>query len=70
MAVRCQVVIDQSSVSIDCVFLAVPRIGERVFIAINGEPDMFMVEDVNHFAQGAVSNSPEASIQIRVSREA
>jgi len=71
MAVRCQVVIGQSGSPIDCTFIAVPRIGERVFIAIHGSsPDMFMVENVNHFAQGAVSNSPEASIQLRVSREA
>jgi hypothetical protein len=70
MGVRCQVVIGPSGSPIDCVFIAVPRIGERVFIAISGSPDMFMVEGVNHFAQGAVSNSPEASIQLRVSREA
>jgi long-subunit acyl-CoA synthetase (AMP-forming) len=70
MAVRCQVVIEQSGSPIDCMFIAVPRIWERVFMAINGSPDMSMVEAVNHFAQGAVSNSPEASIQLRVSREA
>jgi len=70
MAVRCQVVIQPSGTPFDCVFIAVPRIGERVFIAINDDPDMFMVTGVNHFAQGAVSASPEASIQLHVSREA
>ena len=70
MTVRCQVVIDEGGPTFDCDFVAIPRIGERVFVAINATPDMFLVEGVNHFTQGAVSNSPEASIQLRVSREA
>jgi hypothetical protein len=68
MTVQCQLLIDGSMTAVDGTFLYVPRVGELVFIDVNGSPDMFHVKHVTHFARGAMADSPDPFIQLTVSR--
>jgi hypothetical protein len=67
MTVTCAITIDGQAPLINT-FASLPRVGEIVFILVDGDGDMFRVERVVHFAANSVPGEPEASIQISVTR--
>jgi hypothetical protein len=67
MGLTCRVMVS-SGEEADCTFLTLPRIGEDVFIWINGHTDSFKVERVAHFARDATPDAPEPFLLLHVRR--
>ena len=69
MSIRCYVSIDGSLTTATHTFAVVPRIGEIVFIVVDGGTEMFRVVNINHFAEGASKDDPAAGISLNVTRK-
>ena len=53
MRIACSVVIDGHDPVVST-FAAVPRVGEMVYVLVDGDGEVFRVERVIHFAEGAI----------------
>jgi hypothetical protein len=68
MVIQCQIVVDDGQMAAIHSFASVPRVGEWITIAESGEPMNFIVEYLEHVAEGALSAEAAAATQIHATR--